>query len=160
MSDRVAVLSDGVIQQIGRPQEIYDHPANQFVAQFIGENNVIGGHVLSKSAGSLQVQLPGIGILDCSDSHALSSGDRITVAIRPEKLCFSVGDASPDVLRFSGLVAASVYLGTDMAYHIQLSSGQRVMVRDLKLGLKGKLPQVGDQVSLDVAYGDVNVLKD
>ena len=61
MSDRIAVFSDGVIQQLAKPADLYERPDNAFVAQFIGENNRLHGQVTAMNGTTCQVQIPGSG---------------------------------------------------------------------------------------------------
>lgn len=85
MSDRIAVMHDGVIQQVGSPRDIYDHPANRFVADFIGETNFITGQVASLGEFA-QVQLEDTTIMGAADGRDLTTGQAVTLAIRPEKI--------------------------------------------------------------------------
>ena len=83
MSDRVAVMSSGEVQQIGTPEEIYRHPANRFVAEFVGRVNLIEGLVSGGERGSLVVDITGSSHRLLVDDGAGASGS-VTVAVRPE----------------------------------------------------------------------------
>jgi spermidine/putrescine transport system ATP-binding protein len=85
MSDRIAVMSQGLVQQVGEPRAIYEHPANRFVADFIGETNFIEGMVLAVD-DMVQLEVAGIKILGQTDRTDLTNGQKITLAIRPEKI--------------------------------------------------------------------------
>ena len=104
MSDRLAVFSNGRLEQIGRPAEVYEHPASAFVAGFVGTSNVI--------EGDLAVRLRG-------------SPDAFTV--RPEKICMMSADSAPpvdaDEIRASGRVRAALYLGERTRFTIDLDGG-------------------------------------
>ncbi|HVI89566.1 MAG TPA: ABC transporter ATP-binding protein [Dongiaceae bacterium] len=103
MSDRIAVMRDGKILQIGSPADIYDNPNCRFVADFIGEANLIPGAVLGRSGG-------------------------LTVAVRPERVNLAaVGEVSD--YRSSGTVAAVTFLGLDTLYEVTLKSEIRLRVR-------------------------------
>ncbi|MFC5067029.1 ABC transporter ATP-binding protein [Flaviflagellibacter deserti] len=93
MSDRVAVMSAGVVQQIDVPEVIYDRPRTAFVASFVGETNAISGKVASQSGGDVVVDTP-IGMLPgrASGGRSYAPGDIVTLFIRPEQL--AVGEAA------------------------------------------------------------------
>jgi spermidine/putrescine transport system ATP-binding protein len=85
MSDRIAVMSDGLVQQVGQSREIYEHPANRFVADFIGETNFIPGEVFE--LGEMVTVLAGeVRLSGSADGHAITEGQQVTLAIRPEKI--------------------------------------------------------------------------
>ena len=82
MSDRISVMNEGRIEQIGRPDEIYYRPATRFVATFFGDNNLVPG---SKREGAV---MTAFGPLRCADPRldALADGAPVTLAVRPEAL--------------------------------------------------------------------------
>jgi len=85
MSDRIAVMSDGLVQQVGLPREIYEHPNNRFVADFIGETNFISGQV-DQLAEIVTINSGEIQLLGVAGGSTIASGQQVTVAIRPEKI--------------------------------------------------------------------------
>jgi spermidine/putrescine transport system ATP-binding protein len=85
MSDRIAVMNDGKVQQIGRSKEIYEHPENRFVAGFIGETNFIEGKVAEISSPA-KVNLGDTTVLGIIGDHQVVQGQTVTLTIRPEKI--------------------------------------------------------------------------
>ena len=85
MSDRIAVMNDGVVQQVGTPRDIYEHPNNRFVADFIGETNFVSGKV-AELAEFTTVQIGDVAVQGTADGRELTIGQEITLAIRPEKI--------------------------------------------------------------------------
>ncbi len=85
MSDRIAVMSDGAVQQIGEPREIYEHPTNRFVADFIGETNFLTATV-SEVAQLTTIRFDDITAVGTSDGRVLQVGQKVILAIRPEKI--------------------------------------------------------------------------
>lgn len=85
MSDRIAVMNNGVVQQVGTPRDIYEHPNNRFVADFIGETNFVTGQV-AELDDFTTVQLGDISVRGTADGRELAVGQEITLAIRPEKI--------------------------------------------------------------------------
>ncbi len=88
MSDRIAVMSHGVMQQVGSAQDIYDNPATSFVASFVGENNPINGTVIAAEEGYVSLKTD-FGELRGRNERGLQPGDRATLFIRPQNLCLS-----------------------------------------------------------------------
>jgi spermidine/putrescine transport system ATP-binding protein len=159
MSDRIAVMSEGLIQQIGTPEDIYDRPATRFVADFIGENNMLPGRITERGAAFVRVVVPEVGDFVLAQHDGYAVGDAVTLAIRPERMAFGASVGSTG-LRLQGEIAATVYLGTDTACHVRLGNGQRIVVRDMSAGRLANRPQIGQPVWLDVAANAVNLLKD
>ena len=85
MSDRIAVMSDGEVQQVGRAKEIYEHPSNRFVADFIGETNFILGQV-AELGSPAKVKIGDYIVLGMVGDHHVNKGQSVTLAIRPEKI--------------------------------------------------------------------------
>jgi spermidine/putrescine transport system ATP-binding protein len=85
MSNRIAVMNDGVVQQVGTPREIYEHPNNRFVADFIGETNFLPGAV-AELGDFVRVTVNGMQALGTADGRALTPNQQIILAIRPEKI--------------------------------------------------------------------------
>ena len=120
MSDRIAVFHQGRIEQIGTPEAIYEHPANAFVARFIGENNRVTGTVERIDGSRCAVRVNGGLMLAGTLGAALEPGEPALVSVRPEQIV--LGDASADC-KVDGTLAEAIYLGD----HVRL----RVAVRDV-----------------------------
>lgn len=84
MSDRIAVFAGGRVQQVGRPDAIYETPANAFVAAFVGENNMLAGTVVERHNDRCAIRLPGGQIVRATATGAMAAGDSVIAAIRPE----------------------------------------------------------------------------
>lgn len=109
MSDRVAVFHNGVIQQIGSPNELYEHPTNRFVAEFLGDNNVFHGDVVGAEGGLANVQLPGGQIISSSEPKTRTNG-RYAVCIRPEAIKLSPSSSRVQS-KFTATIEEAIYLG-------------------------------------------------
>lgn len=120
MSDRVAVMSRGRIQQVDAPARIYDHPANAFVASFVGENNVFAGKVTRVADGMASVDSP-IGRLTGVNGGNLTVGDEAILFVRPERVALLPADGKADNLidteltatNFEGSFAHLIMAGTE-----------------------------------------------
>ncbi len=143
MSDRIAVMNEGIVQQVGMPREIYEHPANRFVADFIGETNFIDGKV-----GALEpfvaVEAGDVSLIGTADGRSLTIGQAVTLAIRPEsidlrpekkqsavaeRLANGGGSVTPADVEVAGQVQEVIYIGTDTRYRLSLGEGVSVVVR-------------------------------
>ena len=126
MSDRIAVMNAGTIRQIGGPRDIYDHPAERFVADFIGDTNFIGAELLSAEGTSANVRLAsGKEIAARASEDGPGTGGQVTLAIRPEHA--TLGEA--DTALLPGTLQEVVYFGTDTHFHVNLDDGGRFVVR-------------------------------
>ena len=120
MSDRVAVMRAGKVLQIGSPAEIYDRPANRFVADFIGETNLLD----ATRIGPTRCRLEGGIELEVAEPGA--AGDKVTLAVRPERATLVTEDGQG----LPGSVEQVIYIGADTTYHVVLSGGVRFRVRE------------------------------
>jgi spermidine/putrescine transport system ATP-binding protein len=128
MSDRIAVMRDGLVQQLGDPVTLYEKPANRFVADFIGESNLIHARIQSVSADRAGL-LVGQELVTASlDEAHPAIGEEAVIAIRPEKLLILPGQAvSGESL--NGEVSQVIYIGTDTRYIVRLSTGEEIAAR-------------------------------
>ncbi|TCR67555.1 ABC transporter ATP-binding protein [Bosea sp. BK604] len=115
MSDSIAVMRDGVIEQLGAPREIYERPATEFVATFLGASNLIDATVVESGNGSSQVEAT-FGRFTLAGSHP--AGERLRLAIRPERVLLKPGRDSGAL---PAIVRDVVYRG--MSAHVFLESG-------------------------------------
>lgn len=130
MSNRIAVFNDGVVQQCAPPAELYERPANAFVAEFIGENNFIEGTVDRIENGKAFAAIPGEGIIVAEAGEGLAAGDRCIVSIRPEKLFIHPTNHDSDneiAVRF----VARIYVGDFIRYYFRLADGSEIVVKVL-----------------------------
>jgi spermidine/putrescine ABC transporter ATP-binding subunit len=134
MSDRVAVMQGGRIEQVGSPAELYDTPASRFVADFIGESNFLDGIAVSaerdgrwrcRAAGGLE--FVGVG------AQALEAGQAITAAVRPEKLMQAGDDGAaalgPIANTCKGVVEEAIYVGDVTRYRVGLGADGAVTIK-------------------------------
>ncbi len=114
MSDRIAVMSKGKIQQLGTPVEIYERPNNKFVADFIGESNFLEGKIKSISQNEASVFVPSINaeVVGLPISKGLVKGEEVIVSIRPEKIHIAEKDSINQNM-FRATVTNTVYIGVD-----------------------------------------------
>jgi spermidine/putrescine transport system ATP-binding protein len=137
MSDRIAVMADGHIQQEGSPQEIYEHPRTRFVADFIGMSNFFPGEVVARDKDRVAVQTAGALKVWCLMTGESALGTAVTVAVRPEKIEISAAPPATTVNVWSGRVVAGTFLGDQTEYRVRIDDGRDVVIRRQNLGLNG-----------------------
>jgi spermidine/putrescine transport system ATP-binding protein len=158
MSDRIAVMSRGRVLQVGSPREIYDAPADRFVAEFIGETNFLTGHVQSMTDGLAVIGLPsGDGLTAQGDGAGV--GDEATIVIRPEHAEVVAPAQSGGAALLRGTLENVVYFGTDTHYHLRLSDGSVFVTRQQnRPGMTGDFA-IGSVVGIALAPGAARILR-
>jgi spermidine/putrescine transport system ATP-binding protein len=127
MSDRIAVMSQGKVLQIGPAVEIYERPTTRFVADFIGESNFLEGQVKSLKGDHAVVSIPAWGKdLTGLCTASVAAGDTVSVSIRPEKIRLADGP-EPEPNCMEGVVSNSTYIGSDTHVYLDVR-GQRIKV--------------------------------
>ncbi|GAB2481663.1 ABC transporter ATP-binding protein [Streptosporangium sandarakinum] len=127
MSDRIAVMNDGLVEQLASPREIYERPATAFVAGFIGTSNLISGTVDRVEDGCAVLRLGDDGRV-LTEEGAHRAGDTIAVTVRPEKVMISTDEPAAGLSAVRGTVAEVVYLGLYNSYAVRLPGGTEVTV--------------------------------
>ncbi|WBU29735.1 ABC transporter ATP-binding protein [Rhodopseudomonas palustris] len=146
MSDRIAVLDAGKIVQIGRPLDIYRHPANRFVASFVGESNLIEAEIMQKRGTTVTLKNRSGYVFDAESRDAIDVG-RVTVLVRPERV--AIAD-EPTANSTPVTVTSAIFLGETLRIEAQMESGETLLVR-CPDSAKRPLPNVGDR--LHVGWG-------
>ncbi|MFZ9037389.1 MAG: ABC transporter ATP-binding protein [Gammaproteobacteria bacterium] len=158
MSDRIAVMSDGEVQQIGVPTEIYEHPVNRFVADFIGDTNFLEGEIVSLNDDLVTCRIGTQSMFEAENSGAHQAGDRVTLFLRPEKITLSAPDQAGGADTRPGTVANIVYLGNQAAYTVDMGDGIELTAQ-ARPREDGKLPfTIGEQLAVGFSVHALRVL--
>jgi spermidine/putrescine transport system ATP-binding protein len=158
MSDRIAVMSEGEVLQVGDPVTVYESPATRFVADFIGETNFVRGTVASISGETVRVSVGGEQTLARVGDSTPVPGQEVTITVRPEKLAL-VAPGQANGVALTGVVRETVYIGTDTRFVVGLSSGETVVARLQNIRSKGSGEfSVGDRVKVVWAFEDARTL--
>jgi spermidine/putrescine transport system ATP-binding protein len=133
MSDRIAVMSQGKLLQVGTAQEIYERPQSRFVADFIGETNYLDGSVLLLDEPYVQVELVSGGRVWVTSGPSVRVNDKVHVAVRPEKVTFRSEDDANNPTAPLGTVIDHIYIGSDTVYVVKLADGSELRARNQNL---------------------------
>lgn len=148
MSDRIAVFNRGKIEQIGTPSQIYDHPATQFVAEFIGETNLIDGKVSASQAGQMRIRLGNGQDITVNAEAPIVAGQNIRLSLRPERLRLNIDDITGNNL--PATVTDIVYHGDHLRIVLNFAGQSLITKADRSF----QQLKSGDQVSVSFAPAD------
>lgn len=129
MSTRIAVMDEGRIRQVGTPQEVYEYPNSEYVADFIGTMNIFEGLVVGEEEGNVLIRSEDLGCdLAIQAASAVPQGAQVSVAIRPEKIHMTKRTPhTRDVNCVQGKVDEIAYFGDVSTFHVVLPNGKKVL---------------------------------
>lgn len=157
MSDRIAVMREGHLEQIGSPAELYDAPSTAFVADFIGKMNFVDGECLRSDASGFEMSIGRSGTLRLDrGSDTLMTpphrGDRVRLAVRPERIeLVEYNDQN-----VNGVVEAVIFVGSSRTVLVRLSGGELLHVQ-CQADRAGYFPREGDRVGISIPRDCVRV---
>ena len=161
VSDRIAVMNSGVIQQIGKPKDLYQRPSNLFVATFIGRTNVLDKR-LTEIDGRLAVDFDGYLVPMDNLTNEAHSGQSVKASVRPEEFVI-VDKQQPGI---EGVVEFSTFLGLNTHYLVRLKSGERVeIIQESKIedivekGSTVHLSVKGEKINIFTETGETSLIK-
>lgn len=156
MSDKIAVFNDGVIQQLDTPQNLYEQPANAFIAQFIGENNTLAGRIKSIENNFCQVEFGQGYSTSAQLVNVHQQGAPTCLSIRPERVYLN-GLAQDLPNKVEGKIKEFIYLGDHVRVRCQVADNNNFMARVPITQLSSSL-KVGEQITLGWHSEDVRAL--
>ena len=151
MSDRIAVMNAGVIEQLGTPRQIYENPATRFVAGFIGTSNIVEGHVERIDGRHAVLSYTPQDRVLVPVAESVRVGDKLAVSVRPEKVALHRGgppESAADESVLSGVVTDVVYHGTATNYTVSTAAGADFTVFDQNAANADDVADRGDGVHL------------
>jgi spermidine/putrescine transport system ATP-binding protein len=151
MSDRLAVMRLGRIEQVGPPEDVYESPQTQFVAGFLGASNLLDGELKEQTDGTSSVLLAGGDVVRLpADRAPFSAGSAVKVGVRPEKITIAADDgppAGPGWNSVTGLLRMATYIGVSHQYKVEGPGGHELTVWVQNLGAQ-RAPGPGERVRL------------
>jgi spermidine/putrescine transport system ATP-binding protein len=164
MSDRIAVMNRGVVEQVADPETVYERPGTTFVAGFIGVSNLMPGEVVSSNGAGTHMRLDAGPTVKALDSGGVQTGERAHAVVRPEKLELEQAGASAESDRPSveGQVESSLYLGTATQMVVKLGDGTRmtVLVPNADAEARRDLPAAGDAARLSWSDENIHIVRE
>jgi spermidine/putrescine ABC transporter ATP-binding subunit len=159
MSDRIAVMNEGRIAQLGRPEDLYDRPCSQFVASFLGESNFLPGVVHGFQGKNIVVaECGGSMIRALAPVHSEPvCGDKVMLTMRPERMRFADGDVTPTCNRMRVTVTEAIFAGERRRYLLEAPNGTQMVLKEPS-GAAVRCRAVGEQVDIAWSTADTVVV--
>ena len=159
MSDRVGVMSDGRLIQVGAPEEIYDRPATRYVADFVGEANMLDGRVVERVGSRVTLDVGADRQVAAQTDAPIGAGDAACLILRPERVDIARWNGSPDSAvedrsSIAGTVRDLVFVGTHRKFVVDVSERNRLVVSAPNRRGSELEVAVGDRVRLSWAQAD------
>src|SRR5262249_45117576 len=154
--DRIVVMSNGRIEQIGSPRDIYERPANPFVADFIGNSNLLDAIVVGPQDGATIIRTE-LGLTLRATAAAQNAGERVVAMIRPEHVRLGSADGPAGENALSARIVEATYLGQDLHLRLRAECGQTLTA--VAQGSAARRHAAGDEVFVAVAAADVFLLR-
>jgi spermidine/putrescine transport system ATP-binding protein len=152
MSDRLAVMRHGKIEQIGPPEAVYETPATEFVAGFLGASNMLDGTLNPTSNGRTEISLASGGTI-FADTKRITDGigPQVRAGVRPEKITLVPDEGTPTagMNHISGLLRVSTYIGVNYQFKVEGPGDTDLTVYVQNLGASEHLPRPGQHVRLE-----------
>jgi len=156
MSDRIAVMNHGKVLQVGSPNDIYNHPASRFVADFIGDTNFLEVKLIESSENVSSVELPSGRVFKTGYVRG-DQGELFNAAIRPEQTMLSHNLETADL---QGTLSNIVYSGTDTHFHVELKSKDHFVTRMQNTGAGAVSWELGEPIGIKIQPGSIQILSD
>ena len=154
MSDRIAVIQAGRIQQVGTPDTIYEQPANSFVANFMGETNLLPAILGTAERDMIRCLLVGGAEVLAQPVGNEAAGSRVTLSLRPERIVLSADPGAG----LAGRITDRLYRGTDTSYRVKLEDGPELLVYEQNVADQSSGMSAGNSVGVLIAPGAARIL--
>lgn len=158
ISDSIAVMNHGKIEQVGTPEQLYEEPTNKFVADFIGESNFISGKVIQLEDGTCIVMTDNAMRFKATPTKGVSLGRDVQLAIRPERIFFLNENANAQE-QFRGVIVEKIYIGESLKYIVRTEGGHLLTINKQNAHTSLKMDK-GEVVHFGWNLSDVKVFVD
>jgi putative spermidine/putrescine transport system ATP-binding protein/spermidine/putrescine transport system ATP-binding protein len=159
MSDKIIVMNDGLKQQEGSPEEVYNYPRNHFVSDFLGHSNFFGGVISGVNAETVSVKLRDGNEFRVRHPGDWVDGEPVELVVRAQKFELTYPDEAPpepEMNSFNGTIKDRSYMGGEVSYFVELDSGTRVHV----IGIAKLTPfKKGERIRVHVAPRHCGLLR-
>jgi spermidine/putrescine transport system ATP-binding protein len=158
MSDRIVVLNEGEIQQLGSPEDLYRRPKSEFVARFIGEGNLLDGKVVDVFGDRARISLPSGTEIVLSQSNLIARSD-VKLLVRPEDVLVGQVGIPKEVLSFNGIVDHIFFVGTDYQLIVKVDGYPTLKALVRSTGeTRSHVPAAGDTVCLSISIDSLHAI--
>ena len=157
MSDRIAVMNEGRIAQLGPPEALYDRPCSRFVASFLGESNFLPGIVHGFQDKDIVVATCGGAMVRAIAPNRPQQGEKVTLTMRPERMRFADGNLAPTLNRLNATVTEAVFAGERCRYLLQAPDGTPLVLKEPS-GSSVRRRAVGEAAEVAWAAADTVVV--
>jgi ABC-type sugar transport system ATPase subunit len=152
VGDRLAVLKDGVVEQIGSSDDLYNYPQNPFVANFIGKMNFFNGKVTNISGDTIEINLANnlsfsLAASQYRSESSLAIGDAVLIAARPEHLIVEKSSNQPHL---DGEVTIIQHLGHIVRYEVKVASSHTE--KTLEIDMEGRVPGINEKDIIHISF--------
>ena len=144
MSDRIAVMRNGAVEQVGTPREVYEQPQTHFVTDFIGESNILPARVLEVDHEYVRLTLAGFSVM--AQRRDVSAGQQVSLVVRPEHVVLGLDAERRDLNQLTGRVTKELYHGSLIRYELQV--GEHSLVAESQNTLEQQVFPLGAEISL------------
>jgi spermidine/putrescine transport system ATP-binding protein len=160
LSDRIGIMQNGEVLQVGSPVEIYEYPQTQFVADFIGESNFLMGEVREQQGENVIVMVDDTLAILAQSPDELSLKQRVTLVIRPEKARIYPSN-NLSIQGWQGKIEAVIYMGTDTRYLVRITPNYCLVIRQQNLHRDEiQRYRIGELVKVVVSPENISILPD
>jgi iron(III) transport system ATP-binding protein len=133
--DRIAVMDQGVIQQVGTPVELFDRPVNRFVAEFVGTINLLPGSLQRTPGETVQFVSPSLGTLSLPYAKGMPGNGEASIAFRPHGVILATHETDPSRLWLSGSISEREFMGEFVRYHVRVGGADLIADQPHYLGM-------------------------
>ena len=144
MSDRIAVMRNGAVEQVGTPREVYEQPQTHFVTDFIGESNILPARVLEIDHEYVRLTLAGFSVM--AQRRDVSAGQQVSLVVRPEHVVLGLDAERRDLNQLTGRVTKELYHGSLIRYELQV--GEHSLVAESQNTLEQQVFPLGAEISV------------
>lgn len=145
LANRIAVLRDGRVEQIGQPIEVYEHPCNTFVADFLGLSNILAGPVIEHSDGVVQLRVADT-MIKAVSAYDHASGEQASAVVRPERIEIEAGKIATPKNQLSAVITHINYTGSGVIYYLTSVNGSTQLIVFEQHGRRDHALKIGQVV--------------
>jgi spermidine/putrescine transport system ATP-binding protein len=158
MADSVAIMAEGRLQQVGPPRAVYRSPANRFVAEFVGANNILSGHIKSVDKDQTLIDTP-FGMLRAASTQVAQAGDPVAVVVSADRIAIDASSKDDENV-ITGTVISEEFVGAFVTLHVDIGEGKSFRAQLQQHALEASGAERGKRIALHWKPEHTVILKD